>query len=484
MPFNNQNKNNSLHSGSDSGAIIKGQQKNYVPPLTDSIGSNQYIYDSGLQSIFDDYQKNVAILSQKEKQNLQDAYTIREISKKYLGEYASNTGIGDVSGNLIDIYSKYQENVGSIQSEYDNLELNLEQSYQQAKQGYNEKAKEKQDLQAIQDIKFNISQGNTNGLTNLKYLESQKNTMDKAIYQELYLEQYNQGLEEIGERLSDGNLGKDENGNPLSFEKFLEKAKTDYNLTDKDYNNILEQSNFEKETAVNMYSVRLPYTPSGEENPYFNQNFDPTYFGSDENLDKQSDVYYNDKTGEAMAQIILNVEQEHEKTQNARLPSNSDLNAYYDQEFGQGNLKSDDIMAYFGNYYVFKSDTGWHRLVNLRSNKDIERFASENMSKWTAESQGKDSVDKSFKTNGNTSDTLEFDGMTFVEDNKDQRRFNPNSATTDKQKELVKLFQKVHYQNVDDTTDGGKIKRNSVVYFDGMFWEHNYQGIITPMKRK
>ena len=36
------------------------------------------------------------------------------MSKKYLGEYASNVGIGDVSGNLIDIYANYAENLSYI----------------------------------------------------------------------------------------------------------------------------------------------------------------------------------------------------------------------------------------------------------------------------------------------------------------------------------------------------------------------------------
>lgn len=93
----------------------------------------KYLYGTKLQNIFNDYQKNIASLSQNEQQNLQDAYYIRELSKKYLGEYASNAGIGDVSGNLLDIYSKYQQNIGEIKSNYDVLELNLDKEYQKAK---------------------------------------------------------------------------------------------------------------------------------------------------------------------------------------------------------------------------------------------------------------------------------------------------------------------------------------------------------------
>jgi hypothetical protein len=48
------------------------------------------------------------------------------MSKKYLGEYASNVGIGDVSGNLIDIYSSYAENISDINANYNSLQTNYE----------------------------------------------------------------------------------------------------------------------------------------------------------------------------------------------------------------------------------------------------------------------------------------------------------------------------------------------------------------------
>jgi len=55
------------------------------------------------------------------------------MSKKYLGEYASNVGIGDVSGNLIDIYANYAENLSYIG-----------QNYEQLKTGYESKMLEKE----------------------------------------------------------------------------------------------------------------------------------------------------------------------------------------------------------------------------------------------------------------------------------------------------------------------------------------------------
>lgn len=93
----------------------------------------KYLYESGLQNIFNTYQQNVASLSQNKQQELQDAYYIREMSKKYLGEYASNVGMGDVSGNLLDIYGQYQSNLTDIERNYDQLQMGLDQAYQKQK---------------------------------------------------------------------------------------------------------------------------------------------------------------------------------------------------------------------------------------------------------------------------------------------------------------------------------------------------------------
>jgi hypothetical protein len=103
---------------------------NVVSSTTAGTNPATFLYDVGLQNIYQDYQKTVATLNQQEQQSLQDAYYIREMSKKYLGEYASNTGIGDVSGNLLDIYGQYQQNVGGIRSEFDTKEMGFQQEYE------------------------------------------------------------------------------------------------------------------------------------------------------------------------------------------------------------------------------------------------------------------------------------------------------------------------------------------------------------------
>ena len=86
----------------------------------------KYIYESGLEDVFSSYQKNIASLDKARQQDIADAYFVREMSKKYLGEYASNVGIGDVSGNLIDIYANYAENLSYIGQNYEQLKTGYE----------------------------------------------------------------------------------------------------------------------------------------------------------------------------------------------------------------------------------------------------------------------------------------------------------------------------------------------------------------------
>jgi hypothetical protein len=107
--------------GGTGGATTIGSPVNF--------NAESYLYDVGLQNIFQDYQKSIATLNQQEQQSLQDAYYIREMSKKYLGEYASNVGVGDVSGNLLDIYGQYQQAVSGVRSQTDMAELGLQQQY-------------------------------------------------------------------------------------------------------------------------------------------------------------------------------------------------------------------------------------------------------------------------------------------------------------------------------------------------------------------
>jgi len=92
-----------------------------------------FLYDVGLQNVYQDYQKGMQTLNTQEQQSLQDAYYIREMSKKYLGEYASNVGMGDVSGNLLDIFGQYQQSVQQTREQFNEKEMTLQQTYDTAR---------------------------------------------------------------------------------------------------------------------------------------------------------------------------------------------------------------------------------------------------------------------------------------------------------------------------------------------------------------
>lgn len=99
----------------------------------------KYLYQLGLENIFSQYQKNIANLDSARQKDIQDAYFIREMSKKYLGEYASNVGIGDVSGNLIDIYGNYAENLAAINANYSALETGYKNKMLEESQAISQK---------------------------------------------------------------------------------------------------------------------------------------------------------------------------------------------------------------------------------------------------------------------------------------------------------------------------------------------------------
>jgi hypothetical protein len=117
-------------SGSNTTTVTGDDTTNVVSSTGPATNPKTFLYDVGLQNIYQDYQKSVATLNQQQQQSLQDAYYIREMSKKYLGEYASNTGIGDVSGNLLDIYGSYQQNVAGVRSDFGAKEMGLQQQYE------------------------------------------------------------------------------------------------------------------------------------------------------------------------------------------------------------------------------------------------------------------------------------------------------------------------------------------------------------------
>lgn len=165
--------------------------------LTNIYGSNlqarKYLYETGLQNVFNDYEKKIASLDEAKQKSIEDAYYTRELSKKYLGEYASNTGIGDVSGELLDLYGSYQKNRFDIDRHYDTLKQNYDLEYSELKRGYEtdlfmtnwaieqEQLAYKQDDYA-REMLYNIQNNNTDGLSIYDYIDANRDKISREQY--------------------------------------------------------------------------------------------------------------------------------------------------------------------------------------------------------------------------------------------------------------------------------------------------------------
>lgn len=222
---------------------------------------NDVLYKNGLQNIFNDYQQNIQKLSQQEQQNLQDAYYVREMSEKYLGEYASNTGIGDVSGNLLDIYSNYQKNLSEIQGNYDALEMNLQNEYNMAKMQkfediminqYNIEVAKLDEL--AQEISFNALTGkyDTNAFASpFEYLESMKSRINPTQYQSIYGALKTEVYSEVETNLTNGYFGEFDNASD-----YINSFGTVFNPSELSVLNgiaqSIEQDELYKEATINL----------------------------------------------------------------------------------------------------------------------------------------------------------------------------------------------------------------------------------------
>lgn len=268
-----QNKNDDLFGGSNfaqsegvgsdlfSGLVSSGQKEQGPQRATPESAKKPYgdleitkhLYKTGLQNIFNDYQKNIATLNQKEQKSLQDAYTVKRLSQKYLGEYASNTGAGDVSGQLLDIYGNYQRNLSDIQQNFGELQVGLEQEYQQQRQQMMSELMmtehniemEKLNEQANQ-VLFNAMRGETDGLTPFEYLEEHREELGERNFRAAYDSLYQQTLEEVSTNIQQGFFGYTEN------EAGERVRETDPEKYLKQFKGVLNESHY------NMLSGALP----------------------------------------------------------------------------------------------------------------------------------------------------------------------------------------------------------------------------------
>ena len=159
--------------------------------------TQKYLLETGLQNIFNLYNQKIGSLDAEKQKEIEDAYYIRELSKKYLGEYASNLGIGDVSGDLLNIYGNYQQNINAINQNFEELLLGYETAFQKQKTDYEFKLadvqaqiSEEERMNKIAEIKHNLTTENyPDNMSRAEYIESIRTTIGEQEYWALKTEE-------------------------------------------------------------------------------------------------------------------------------------------------------------------------------------------------------------------------------------------------------------------------------------------------------
>ena len=246
------------------------QNSNKMPDITELAKSpygnlelTKYLYESGLQNIFNTYQQNISNLEQNKQRELQDAYMVREMSQKYLGEYASNVGIGDVSGNLLDIYGQYQSNLSEIERNYGQLELGLEQEFMQRRQqslndilmaDFNLEVGRLNEIE--RGVMYNIEMGQTGKLTDQEYLdkEFQAGNISDETYRQASLgimgQQRTQEERELWGRITRGEMSMEDLTTAYEDGQISVEAYNQY------YNAMQEQDRLDAANTVRFNVVR------------------------------------------------------------------------------------------------------------------------------------------------------------------------------------------------------------------------------------
>lgn len=410
---------------------------------------NKYLYEIGLQNVFNDYQKNIAGLSSKRLQDIQDAYYIREMSKKYLGEYASNAGINDVSGNLVDIYSNYQKNITDINANYDALKLNLEKEYQNYKtaalgnimrENYNMEL-EKMDKNA-RDIAFKILKGETDGLSNIEFLEAHKDGISEEAYQALYGSFYDQNLAEVYENLFvTGYYGYDDQGKKIeSPEEYLKYSQSKHKINANDAKKLADQLKWARDNQLQVWSFSDP----SPDNPYRNnKDFKASYYTNDEYIDSSSETL---KIGNLSGEYAISkVKVEDDENSPAR-----ESEVLTDDFISKNNQDPvvGSVHQYKGSLYYFDKSGFWKRLVYINSDM-FSMNRPVDMISWKL--KGKD----------------------FVYQNITYTKSSEKAKGSDKTK-LESLFKEAHGENTS---------YKPVVFYNGRFWTKDGDKYIALKKK-
>jgi hypothetical protein len=332
-------------------------------------------------------------------------------------------GIGDVSGNLLDIYSNYQQNVSQIQANSQALALNLENAYnEQTRENFEQALAMQMEAQQIeldqnaQGIMFDITRGNTGGLEWSQYLQSKLDSgeITQEAYNSIYRGVYMTKVAQIEDGISSGTgffgFKTNEAGErvPMTVTEYIEQNRSW--LTDEDYVRLMDAANYgqlgQGEGTFSLVdSDELPLLDLG----YQGLTFKTTINGNDFYFSSAKD----------------NVDTEEGST-----VTSDDLFDYFEDNYqGETLISGQSIVTYRGSRYVFIEGTAggagnWYRLFNSTAYATPEGFA--NMQKnWVALMSGNQEVISGLNFTvtsgtGNLDDpTMTLNGQEFVVDKDD-----------------------------------------------------------------
>jgi hypothetical protein len=433
---------------------------------------SKHLYEARLGNVFSDYQKNQEYLKQEKRESLQDAYFIKEMSKKYLGQYASNVGAGDVSGNLTDIYSNYQSNVKDIDKGYGEESFKLAQQYQAKRQEALEGILTSQyglELERMQEtsqnVFFNVVRGDTGGLSDIEYLDKAlaEGDLDPSTHRAFVMSLYEQNEKEIFENIEQGFYGfRYENG-----ERVLNTNPADYieqnkeNITPKSYNALLERAELLNvlHEATQLTDITNPQITdsSGQvvDNPNYigdNYNFevevpdinvDPRttigfqdsqgnrFFSHKQPVDK--DTFYDTKSEDLYNEFLVNSDDDN------KIPNNGDIVSVIAKDQRDGVKKPVS--------YIFNNDQ-WYRLGQEQKVKlnDMRFMEGEEKRKWLG-------VGREYYT-------LTYGKTKYEQDEND---YFDIKGTKHDEKEIVSIFETAHGE-INDIPDG------KIVFYHGDFY--------------
>lgn len=459
----------------------------------------KYLYESGLQNIFSDYQKNIQTLQQNEAQQLQQAYAIREMSKKYLGEYASNVGVGDVSGNLLDIYSQYAANIGDIQQNFAALEMNLTREYTMERMNtFNEllKTQYQIDVAELDNAAYEASQYAFTNFSNdvaggLAYLQSQKDNMRPQDYDAVYQSYYQSNVDAVIENISSANpyLGFSdlETQTLKNMDQYLQEIEKW--MSPEDFTRVREIIALKEIYANAEGDVTFNAVPG----------LDASVFSSDPNITSESDIY-EFKGTDANGREVMNryavsmstVLDDAVAIDNGVTPDL--LNEKFESDTGmdRADIPENKIVNYQG-FYIFRNGN-WYRMHNIGgSTTAFDVFNMDDLQTWTKEYNGPRAggIQINFDYDDKGRDAVTYQGKTYVEDTEigeyskllDSDDFDMRGLIRYLNTQYAGPGGAIVKNRVDSDVVSDDVPKGQVFFYNGQFFVYTEDGKkIRPMK--